>query len=233
VRDPSTNAQLRSLHGKKIGELRMRRDQLLSVRPAPPPDRSYVSYRFIELSDEKPSDAAVANTIARYEGEVAQLNLAWAKEHGRDCPKPAAGQPSVVGGDACAECHEEAAAVWQKTGHSHAYRTLAEKNRQYDLDCVRCHVTGYNQPGGVCRVDKSEGRADVRCEACHGPGSTHAADPTDSNIIAKPTEATCRGCHTPENSPNFALSIYLPRVLGPGHGLPSPGREKGKASGKR
>jgi hypothetical protein len=221
VRDPSTSAQLKQLHGGKIAELRTRREQLLSARPAPPPGRSYVSYRFIELSDEKPFDPAVKTIVEKYDHDVGQLNLAWAKEHGRDCPKAAAGQASVAGADACDDCHDEAAAVWKKTGHSHAYQTLVEKNRQYDLDCIRCHVTGYNLPGGVCRVDRTEGRTGVRCEACHGPGSIHDDDPEDTNIVKKPSEATCRTCHTPENSPNFNVAAYMPRILGPGHGKPS------------
>jgi hypothetical protein len=138
----------------------------------------------------------------------------------------------VTGGDSCDDCHDEAAAVWAKTGHSHAYQTLVDKSRQYDLDCVRCHVTGYNQPGGVCRVDKVEGRESVRCETCHGAGSLHAADPTKTNIIAKPGESECKGCHNPENSPNFDFAKYLPHILGPGHGQPSLAKKKTKPMSK-
>lgn len=222
VRDPSTSADLKALRGKKVVELQARRERLLAVRPPAPADASHVAVRFIDLSDDKPSDPAVKALVHAYDRDVALLNLAWAKEHAKDCPAPAPKQAAFVGTAACLECHAEAKVVWDRTGHAHAYRTLEERNKHYDLDCLRCHVTGYGAPGGVCRVDKAAGRTDVQCESCHGPGSVHSGDPTAENVLAKPGEVTCIGCHNPENSPNFSTARYLPRVLGPGHGQPLP-----------
>ena len=34
--------------------------------------------------------------------------------------------------------------------------------------------------------------------------------------------SVCLECHTPEHSDHFDYGVYLPRILGPGHGLPMP-----------
>jgi hypothetical protein len=206
---------------KKLVEKQGARDAFAAERPAPPAGRSWFSYRFVPLSDEKPSDPAVKALIEGYTVDVGQLNLAWAKEHGRDCPAPKKGQAAFVGTATCAGCHAEPADVWAKTGHAHAFASLVQKHKQYDLDCVRCHVIGVDAPGGVCRVDKVAGKENVGCESCHGAGSLHADNPSVAIGTTEPAEATCRGCHTPENSTGFDYMSYLPRILGPGHGKPS------------
>ena len=111
-------------------------------------------------------------------------------------------------------------AQWRTTGHARAYATLEEGpkgSRQFDLDCVGCHVTGWRAPGGACNVAAVEGRKDVQCESCHGPASLHAVDPP-GHIQRAPGEERCRGCHTPEHSTAFDWEGYRARVLGPGHG---------------
>jgi predicted CXXCH cytochrome family protein len=111
--------------------------------------------------------------------------------------------------------------VYEKTGHARAYATLVSVHKQYRLDCVACHVIGFQQPGGVCRVDQVEGRQNVGCENCHGPGSIHASDGTGRTVLRpRPGPSVCVGCHTAENSIHFDYTTYLPRVLGPGHGMP-------------
>ena len=76
----------------------------------------------------------------------------------------------------------------------------------------------------MCRLDKVQGREDVGCESCHGPGSLHAAAPAKANIAGSPGRALCVTCHNLENSPHFDFATYLPRVLGPGHGQPPAAR---------
>jgi predicted CXXCH cytochrome family protein len=71
----------------------------------------------------------------------------------------------------------------------------------------------------VCRVDQVDGRQNVGCENCHGPGSIHVVDGTTKSVLRpKPGPNVCVGCHTAENSIHFDYATYLPRVLGPGHG---------------
>jgi len=45
--------------------------------------------------------------------------------------------------------------------------------------------------------------------------------PAQDNILAKPSKAECTSCHNPENSPHFDFALYLPQILGPGHGAAS------------
>lgn len=58
-----------------------------------------------------------------------------------------------------------------------------EPGRNYtrEADCVKCHVTGYGEPGGYAIPDPKNKKAarkakkleGVGCEACHGPGSKY------------------------------------------------------------
>ena len=202
----------------KVAELVERRKKLAEEPVQPPASGSYLSYRFVPMTEDRPSDPKVKALLARYDEEVSAANLAFAKEHGKDCPPPKKGERSFVGNDACAECHEEAIAFWEKSKHAHAWETLVDAKKQYDLSCISCHVTGWGEPGGVCRVDKAAGREDVGCESCHGPGSQHVDDQEKASVLLKMGDAGCKTCHTPENSTAFDYEVYLPRVLGKGHG---------------
>lgn len=112
--------------------------------------------------------------------------------------------------------------MWQGTKHPHGYESLVSQGKQYHLDCVTCHVTGWKERGGVCRIDQVEGKTEVGCEACHGPGSGHVSVPVKATIVRPTSAQACTGCHDRENSPHFEFETYLPRILGPGHGLPVP-----------
>lgn len=220
VNEPGIDPQLHALKQQKIDELVARRAALLSAPPPQMQGKNAFSIRFVPLDAALPMDPSVKATVDAYDRDVGKLNLEWARAHGKDCPEPTAGTPGFVGTARCAECHDEAMAVYRKSKHARAYATLVEAGKPYHLNCIGCHVTGAYQPGGVCRVDKIEGREHVGCESCHGPGSAHADDPTVKNIARKPDQQTCAGCHEHENSPNFDFAKYLPQILGPGHGQP-------------
>src|SRR5262249_26793158 len=84
--------------------------------------------------------------------------------------------PTYVGTEKCKKCHEHAYKKWQKTPHSHAYQTLVEDPkpphlRQYDGECVVCHVVGFGYKGGFTNEAKTPHLKDVGCENCHGPAS--------------------------------------------------------------
>jgi hypothetical protein len=195
-------------------------DKRATLAPAPPvTGANAFTVRFIPLETTLPSDARVDSVVEKFDEDVSGLNLAWARQHGRDCAEAAQGEAAYIGNAGCRGCHAAAFPVYEKTGHSRAYRELERVHKEYRLECVSCHVVGIQQPGGVCRVDHVAGRDAVGCENCHGPGSLHAARPrTEAIARPHPTRSVCIGCHTPENSPQFDFSIYLPRVLGPGHG---------------
>jgi hypothetical protein len=205
---------------QKIVQKQQQRDALASQKPQAPTGRSWLSISLVELSDEKPRSAPVRALIEGFTEQVGKQNLAFAKAHGKSCPAAKPGEAAFVGTQTCIGCHADPGTVWQGTRHSHAYATLEKVHKQYDLDCIRCHVIGVDAPGGVCRVDQVKGRTDVGCESCHGKGSLHADDPNVAIAVKKPAEATCLHCHTVENSPAFDYASYLPQILGPGHGQP-------------
>jgi hypothetical protein len=221
VNEPSLSAEMLNLRKAKLEEVIARREALASAPPqSPPAGKNGFVVRFIPLESNFEGLPEVKAIVTAYDRDVGQLNLAWAKEHGKDCPAPAPAKAGFVGNESCRNCHEEAFAVWDASKHAHGYETLEQQGKNFHLDCVKCHVTGWEQPGGVCRVDKVENRKGVGCESCHGAGSLHAEEPTVENI-AKGNQATnCVGCHDPENSPHFELASYLEKILGPGHGRP-------------
>lgn len=220
------NGALAGALATKLDELTAREKELRAApAPVPPADRPSMQISFVPLGDDVPEDPAVRRMLTRHYGAVARANLAAAKAAGRPCPDPARDVPSYVGVDEvprggsrdCRNCHPAAFASWEKTPHAVAYPTLEKGGRQFDLDCVSCHVTGWKQPGGPCDVASTVGRQNVQCEACHGPASLHAVDPP-GHIVRDPPVSVCTGCHTPEHSTGFEPGSYRSRIVGPGHG---------------
>ncbi len=218
VNEPMLNGPLKALRKGKLEELVTRRAAVASAPMAVPADHSSAQARFVPLEANVEQSPTVKEIVTAYDREVGLINVAWAKAHGRACEAPQKGQAGFVGSGACAGCHAAPANVWQGSKHALAYQTLETAGKNNHLDCVGCHVTGWQKPGGVCRIDQTEGRAAVGCESCHGPGSLHLAAPSKGTITRAVTAATCTGCHDRENAPHFNFETYVEKVLGPGHG---------------
>ncbi|MFZ6029534.1 MAG: multiheme c-type cytochrome, partial [Chloroflexota bacterium] len=68
-------------------------------------------------------------------------------------------------------------------------------------DCGSCHATGYTtwpgspNPEALPGVTGTWAEAGVQCEACHGPGSLHAANPTLVQPQIERESAACNQCH--------------------------------------
>lgn len=176
----------------------------------------------IELSPEAPRDSRITAILGRYDERV--------NEHNRTAlahlapPPVGPGQTGYVGSAACASCHSTQTAWWRSHPHGHAYATLERRHKEYNLDCVSCHVTGYNQPGGSTVTQNRQGAlVNVGCESCHGPGEAHVADPAGANpnVVRVVPETTCTGCHNEEHSDAFDYDVYRGRIVVPGHGLPA------------
>ena len=228
VNEPGLDPQLLALKKSKLEEVIARRAAVAAEPPRLPEGKNAFTVRFIPLESSMPELPSVKQVVTAFDRDVGALNLAWARAHGKDCPAPEAGQPHFVGDEACRDCHAEAFPLWEKSKHHDALATLQKKGKGLHLECVGCHVTGWQQPSGVCRIDRLEGHGQVGCESCHGPGSAHVEDPDTSGKVRLGKEPkTCTGCHDPENSPSFDFQKYLAQVTGPGHGDAAT-REKGK-----
>lgn len=185
--------------------------------------QSALFYELAEVVEGHGESSTVAEGISRYYRRVNDHNRQAFKDR-TPAPVPD-GQAGYVGVERCGKCHQAAAQFWSTTRHASAYATLSDDHKQFNLDCVGCHVTGYSKPGGTT-VTHVEGLTDVQCEACHGPGSRHVAEPADKRWITRSVEpATCRACHhEPHVASDWNVARALPLVLGPGHGLPATAR---------
>jgi hypothetical protein len=141
-----------------------------------------------------------------------------------------------VGSQDCKSCHAAAYAVWEKSGHAHAYQTLVETTRpslrQYDAECVVCHVTGFRFKTGFTDEKNQADFArlkDVGCETCHGPAGSHVANPDDKEVRkainpwgynaaeTKPARELrqltinkmCMECHDADNDVHWSLDAFV------------------------
>jgi len=104
------------------------------------------------------------------------------------------------------------------------WSTYGSVNKKYT--CGECHTTGWKYYAGTDAAQKQDGlpgmpgtwvEAGVQCEACHGPGKTHALSPATDNITkvaAGRTQAqmqaqtgygnpiACGECHTRDGERN-------------------------------
>jgi hypothetical protein len=214
-RDPHVAPADVDARRKELRGLEAQRDAL-DAKPAPAKG-SFFRYRLEEIRDSLGKDPAVESDLSAYYRAVDDHNrVAFADR----LPPPAGpDQASYVGLEACTTCHPGPRQVWNGTAHAHAYATLSTQFKEFNLECVSCHVTGYEQPGGssVTHVDKLK---DVQCEVCHGPGSKHAKNPTDkAAIVASPGGSVCLSCHHPPHVEGFDPTAKMKEILGPGHGM--------------
>jgi hypothetical protein len=167
-------------------------------------------------------------------------------------------EAKYVGSERCRDCHKSEYEVWQRKGehglgHSHAYQTLETatrpKNRQYDGECVVCHVVGFNYETGFASEKATPKLINVGCESCHGPCSEHVDDTKNKKIHAminpyrwEPNETPqqrirrlnqidifCQKCHDIDNSVHFNFVKYWPQIV---HPMPKRNRPPEATPGK-
>jgi hypothetical protein len=147
--------------------------------------------------------------------------------------------PSYVGSERCQKCHAHAYEVWEKSGHAHAYQTLVDAKRpslrQYDGECIVCHVTGFTYKTGFTDAEKTPLLKNVGCESCHGPASEHLkktedpkwhalmnpwkAKPNEDGAVAQKRELVlgdfCQKCHDADNDVHWDYKVKWPKVAHP------------------
>jgi hypothetical protein len=153
--------------------------------------------------------AATRESINDYHRAQAEAANPFATQ-GTPAPPAPAATATYTGSERCQPCHEAAFATWAKSSHARAFEILVSNKQDYNPRCVGCHVVGYGRPGGFLNAGSTPRLVHVGCEACHGPSSRHP-DTVGAGYGATTTDA-CRTCHTPENSPDFNPSTYIPKV---------------------
>ncbi|MBI5168321.1 MAG: hypothetical protein HZA61_02415 [Candidatus Eisenbacteria bacterium] len=115
-----------------------------------------------------------------------------------------------VGAEVCGRCHKAEYDQWRTTPHARAWQTLVDEKKDATPECVRCHVVGYQKPGGFRTADDASRLGNVQCENCHGVGTQHEAYAATKAQVPEPV---CRGCHDATTSPVFQFALYRPHIL--------------------
>jgi len=212
---PGVSPADRAARGRDLERLEAEFKKLSA--PRAPPNESFFGYRLVEVREKLGTEPKTAARLAAYYKAVNEHNrVAFADVRPKE---PAAGQSSYVGVTACTACHQSERAFWDRTAHAAAYTTLTRQDKEFNLECVSCHVTGYDIPGGST-VAHVQGLEHVQCEVCHGPGSRHVGNPADKTLIATPARSVCaEQCHHPPHvHPGWSVDEAWNKILGPGHG---------------
>jgi hypothetical protein len=206
----------------KRGEVVTLEKDLAGLRGSPlrlPASGSWFTLEQVRIKRKLACDPETQAAKKAVDKQVGQANLEAARKKGPQ-PKPPRGTAGYVGMEECGFCHKDAVAFWKETVHARAWKTLVDDGKDLDYDCVKCHVTGWEQPGGS-NLAFNESLRDVQCEVCHGPGSLHvAADGKEkkSSLVRATPEDVCIRCHNKEHSDTFEYKAYLRDVTGKGHG---------------
>jgi hypothetical protein len=128
-----------------------------------------------EYTQELKHDPGTGNYLAKYAA------LQWSHPM-----QSAFANAQYVGSAKCQKCHAAAFAVWAGSKHAHAYEELVKakkpSSRQYDGECVVCHVVGLGYKTGFTSEKDTPHLLNVGCESCHGPASEHVKKPNDAKI---------------------------------------------------
>ncbi|MBI4687839.1 MAG: hypothetical protein HY756_08695 [Nitrospirae bacterium] len=138
---------------------------------------------------------------------------------------------TYIGAAKCKICHMKEFKAWQATTMANSFENLkpgvkaAEKkkakldpNKDYTNDpkCLKCHTTGYGQPGGFKSLADTPDLINVQCEGCHGPGSEYL-NIMKTNKEFKRADAKAAGLTIPSEDEKGCMSC---------HGMESPFNEK-------
>lgn len=114
-----------------------------------------------------------------------------------------------AGSAQCKTCHSREHEIWTASKHGHAFDILVERKATQRIDCVSCHVTGYQPRNAAYFVEH------VGCESCHGPGKKHMdfmAGGKGESVSMKAGQDSCLKCHTELNSPLFTFNYYWSKI---------------------
>lgn len=202
-----------------------------------------LKYQLVQLGPEWKTPAAreaghpIMELIEDYATEVKQgkfLDQYRQKKHPVQLAFKGA---DYVGSDDCKGCHADAWKKWKESRHFHAYKTLENatnpRHRQYDGECVVCHVVGFGIEGGFKNETKTPHLKNVGCESCHGPCSEHVANTKNMEVRwainpykARPNESAqarvrrmnqidmfCQSCHDIDNDVHWQFQPKWDKII--------------------
>jgi len=200
-------------------QLAAQRDSLKTRPMLVPAKGSFFTLDQIRINKALACSVPTEDKVKHYDAAAGDANVKAAA--GKPVLPPARGEATYVGMASCGDCHDDAVKFWQKTVHAQAWKTLVDRGQQFDYECIGCHVTGFDKPGGS-NLAHNDNLRDVQCEVCHGPASIHVAKGGEEKPLAirrAPAQDYCANqCHTHEHSDTFQYEAYLRDIVGPGHG---------------
>ena len=124
------------------------------------------------------------------------------------------GESPFMGEEQCKTCHPKQHKIWQESEHAIAFEDLEIVKKSFDPTCIKCHVVGFNKPGGFVDINITSHLINVQCENCHGAGKEHAKSSGQKPVANKnwPREKMCAQCHVPKHSPSFDVKKYWPKI---------------------
>lgn len=216
--DPTADPSFIEQKEKERTALVAEKDALAANPLRIPATGPYFAMEQVEIAKRLPCMEDVVAAKIAFDKAAGEANLAAAKD---DKPRaPDQGRAGYVGSEECSFCHAEAFDFWSKTRHANAWKSLTDAGKEFNRDCIYCHVTGFGKPGGST-LGFNEPLRNVQCETCHGPGSIHVEqDGHDKprTIVRAPEKTLCISCHSEEHSDTFELEAYLRDITGTGHG---------------
>jgi len=214
---PDSGVSPADLAARKADRDTLKKELDALVAPALPENGSFFRYELDLVKESLGVNSEVSNRMKSYYRRVNEHNKTAFRDR-KPAPVPE-GKSGYLGAEKCAHCHESEFKFWNNTPHASAYLTLEQEDKQFNLDCVSCHVTGYDKPGGST-VTQVEGLKGIQCEVCHGPGAKHADAPADKALIAAAPEKTlCASeCHHPPHvKSDWSAEAGFKIIVGPGH----------------
>ena len=129
---------------------------------------------------------------------------------------------TYVGSSKCKKCHIKQYKSWQKTAHATNFEILTMMGQDQNPECVKCHSTGFGEPGGFVDTATTPKLTNTGCESCHGPGSAHIDNKKKDKEYARSTiqgspGGPCVKCHNPhvtrkEESSKEALPVLKKKL---------------------
>jgi hypothetical protein len=172
----------------------------------------FVENALIHLGGKVADDSTTAKEVAAYlsEERLKQKELQIGRTMVRDATTGKI-LDRYLGIEICRRCHAELMPRFVASRHFRAYETIRQRGEGANPECLVCHTTGYERPGGYDPAAEKKGAPyllGVQCEACHGPGTAHIRD----GSYARAARESCRACHTSKWSPDFDFQTYWSRA---------------------
>lgn len=213
IREVSTASNAVADRAALLSRLQHRREKLLAERGSLELGKRHaLSHRLEAMDVGLPEDPAMAARVRDYLASLERLNVERAQ---------LGGAIAYLGSLSCKRCHAAEYSDWRATPHGQAFQTLTRAKQGANLDCVPCHSTGFDRPGGPGSPTELGALADVGCESCHGPGALHAKTPTVA--LARPREvpeSVCRECHKDQaDQKPFVYVERIAKIARPPHQL--------------